>query len=165
MLVTKISNNSSTLTSGTLRLELWATTTPYSGGTLTGYRVLKYQITGSSSGTLPPNTYFSDVNSGTVAVDARPPQGSYYATLVVAEFDSTSCSTSDKFCIKDYSNFTAPLNVPATSSGGGGGGGGSDGGDDDGGGGQITPLTLGLLVLTGLLAWRRQRIRAASARD
>jgi hypothetical protein len=109
MSVERLQNPSTTRTTGTLRLELWATQTPYSGGQISGYRIGTYQIRGNSNGTLGPNQYFTNVNV-TVPVDSRPPAGSYYATLVISEYSDT-CPTSDRFCINTYGGFPNAMYV------------------------------------------------------
>ena len=87
----ELENTSSTSTSGTIRLELWLTTTPWnSGGSNTGYEIATYRITGSSNGTLGPDQYFSNV-SNTVTYVNHPPAGSYYVTLAAAEYRPAWC--------------------------------------------------------------------------
>lgn len=113
--VDRIANSSPTYTTGTLKLELWATTSPYSGGGISGYEVAAYQIGGSSNGTLGPNQYFYDIDV-TVPILSVPPAGSYYATMIVAEYDP-GCGSSDHFCIDTWASFSSPLVI-----GGGGGG-------------------------------------------
>ena len=43
--------------SGTIRIELWATTTPYNGGTISGYRIADY-IPASNGGRLSAGSAF-----------------------------------------------------------------------------------------------------------
>ena len=105
--VAQVHSNWTTRTTGTLRLELWATTTPYTGGALSGYKLATYQLSGSSNGTLAPGASFTNI-SGTATVTSNPPAGSYYVTLVVGEFTST-CTASDQFCIATYGSFPNQL--------------------------------------------------------
>lgn len=113
--VDKIVNTSKTKSSGTLRLELWATDAPYYGGSISGYKVGAYQIAGSTNGKLGPNQYFSNITAS-VNQTTTPPSGIYYSVLVLTEYSNT-CTTSDRFCISAYSNldgnltFTSPNNT------------------------------------------------------
>jgi hypothetical protein len=50
--------NNTTGRPGTLRLELWATSSPYSGGTINGYQTAIYRF----SSTLAAREYFYDIN-------------------------------------------------------------------------------------------------------
>ena len=106
--VDQIQNSSSTNTTGTLRLELWATAAPYSGGSISGYRIAMYQITGSSNGSLGPNQYFSNINA-TVPILEVPPDGTYYPTLILTEYNPGDCTSSDHFCIDTYGGFDTLL--------------------------------------------------------
>ena len=102
--VDQIVNNSYSST-GTLRLELWLTTTPWSStGANTGYEVATYRITGSSNGILGPNQYFYNI-TGTVAYNMHPPVGTYYVTLAVAEYTGASLLVDNGFVIDDAQSF------------------------------------------------------------
>jgi hypothetical protein len=116
--VAELLNSSTTNTTGTLRLELWLTTTPYTGGAINGYRVAMYQLTGSSNGQLGPDQYFSNV-SAAVPLAGLPGAGTYDVTLLVTEY-STSCTATDHFCVDTYGNFSNGFTVA---------GGGNSGGD------------------------------------
>lgn len=83
-------------TSGTLRLRLYATAQPYSGGTLTGYKLAEYTFTQ----VLTNNQYYNTVNV-TVPYTAPGP-GTWYYTLALVE--SSSGDT-----LRDYSSFTTPV--------------------------------------------------------
>ena len=48
--------------SGTMKFTLWATTAPYYGGTISGYRLVDY--TPANNSTLQDNWYLSNVNFG-----------------------------------------------------------------------------------------------------
>lgn len=108
-LLDRIQNPATNHTTGTLRVELWATTSPYDGGDLNGYRVAAYQAAGSTNGTLAGGQYFSDINV-TSPITNRPPAGSYYMTIVVAEY-GTNCTTDDHFCINTFAALSNPLTV------------------------------------------------------
>ncbi|MFI5118807.1 MAG: hypothetical protein ACHQM4_00250 [Thermoanaerobaculia bacterium] len=80
----RVSNNRSGGTSGTLRLELWASTnSPASGGSVIGY-----QLAIDTLGTLQAGYYYSNINSGTFSY-TQPPTGCYYISLLLTEFDGT----------------------------------------------------------------------------
>lgn len=97
----QISNDSSTRTTGTLRLELWATTSrPARGAGFTGFRL----ATGSTLSPLSPRTFYSNV-SRTTSFSA-PPDGTYVMVLVLSEYSSTGCSNADGFCLSDSGVFT-----------------------------------------------------------
>lgn len=108
--VAGIRNTSSTTTSGSLRLELWATPAPYTGGALDGYRISTYRLGGPDAGTLPASASFSDASADAL-VDTVPPAGMYYAYLVVSEY-SASCVALDGFCLADYLPMSPQLAVP-----------------------------------------------------
>jgi hypothetical protein len=98
--VARIDNESTTRTTGTLRLELWASSTrPANGQGFTGYRL----ATGSNLNPLPPRTFYSDVVRTTSF--SEPPAGTYWMVMVLSEF-SSSCSQSDGFCLTDSGVFS-----------------------------------------------------------
>jgi len=65
--------------SGTLRLRLWATTTPYSGGTLQGWPLAKKRV-----GRVTAGFYVEFLGSGFFR--PPPPDDEYYVTLTLEEF-------------------------------------------------------------------------------
>lgn len=154
--VERVVNKSDSRTTGTLRLALWATTEPYQGGNISGYRVATYQFVNDDSGRLPPRSQYFDI-SRTVQIASRPPAGSYYAAVIVSEFQPGNCGSVDEFCIVAYRSFSEPLTVPAPSFSGGGGAGNGDfddpgtgtstGGGGDGGGGGSASLHEILMLL------------------
>ncbi|SRR6266446_3134683 len=98
MYVEKVSNICNLGVSGSLRLDLWATASPYAGGTITGYRF----------GTVPlnPLTGGYDYNNINQTVPyAKPPDGVYYVTLTLAEFNNGSYVT------ESYLNYSTLLIV------------------------------------------------------
>jgi hypothetical protein len=78
-------------TSGTLKLVLWFTTYRYSGGTIYGYQVGEYTL-----GQLQGGYQFTNINVNVPYTS--PPAGTYYVTMVVAEFQG-------QYVIDDYRNF------------------------------------------------------------
>lgn len=93
-------------TSGSVQFTLWATTFPYSGGTISGVRVVDYQ---PQNDTLNENFYWTGIRFGG-EVDLVP--GTYYLTVTVSEYDN------GQFYIADYSSFNDRYTI---------GGGGSPG--------------------------------------
>jgi hypothetical protein len=95
----RVKNNSTSGQSGTIRLELWATSSRYSGGGISGYRTASYQFTS----TLAAGSFFSNVNRTVNFTD--PPDGTYFLTLLVTEW------TGSQFVIRDYRNFSNQITV------------------------------------------------------
>ena len=94
--VTRIDNDSTTRTTGTLRLEFWATATaPPRGQGFTGFRL----FTSSNINPLPPRTFYSNLLR--TGAFTPPPNGTYWLVLALTEFDSVACSAADRFCIED----------------------------------------------------------------
>lgn len=138
--------NTTSYTTGTLRLELWATSSRYAGGTISGYRTLTYVL-----GQLPSNYSFSNVNTGTLTMPGGLPAGTYYLTFALTEYDPSTCAGSNGgYCIVNYGNFTDPVTVSQAT---------DDGGDDYGGGGGGAFGALALLALLSGAAWRRVHSR------
>lgn len=149
--VAEILNSSTTYKTGTLRLELWLTTTPYTGGSINGNRIAIYQLTGPTQGALGPDQSFTNISAAVPLTDL-PGAGTYDVTLIVSEY-TKNCGSSDGFCIDTYGSFPNQFVVSNPSSILGGGGGHS-------GGGGIGGLdVLGLMAFLSL-SWRRARTRA-----
>ena len=90
----RIDNYSRTATTGTLRLRVVATTSRYSGGTLSGYTLGIRTL-----GQLRPGSFYSGV-SGFVSY-TRPPSGWFYTTISVEEY------TASGWVIRDYDNMSS----------------------------------------------------------
>jgi hypothetical protein len=89
----EVDNNQPSTTTGTLQLDLYATNSPFNGGTLDGY------LLGTDTlGVLQPETAFTNINA-TVPLTS-PPTGAYYTTMTLEEY------VSPDFEIDDYSNFS-----------------------------------------------------------
>ena len=69
--------------SGSLRLDLWASATPYTGGTITGYRF-------ASTGLNPLTGGYSYSNIDRTLTYNKPPDGTYYVTLTLSEYHNGS---------------------------------------------------------------------------
>ena len=113
--VDRITNNSTSGTSGTIRLELWATSSAYSGGNISGYKLAQHTLSPLNAG-----SSWVNVSSGTIAYSA-PPTGTWHVTLVVSEY--TAAGSNDGFTIRDFGGFGSRLVVGSS-----GGSGGSNGG-------------------------------------
>ena len=102
-------------TTGTLRLELWLSTTPFTDQGGNGWRVATYQIAvpGDPYGTLPPLSWFSNITA-TVPLVNLPAPGSYYANFAVAEYitDTAICTMPDHFCLVAIGGFSAMVFIP-----------------------------------------------------
>lgn len=98
-----IQNNSSTRTTGTLQLTLWATTyQPPRGGSVTGYRLANFPKLAA----LAPQMQYSNITQS--AGYAAPPDGTYWLALVLGEFDPAACpGNADGYCAEDvFSSYT-----------------------------------------------------------
>jgi hypothetical protein len=94
-----INNDSFSRTTGTLRLELWAVTSPPARAAgFSGYRLATF----TTFSPLPSRTFYSNIaRTGTMSY---PPDGTYWLVLVLSEFDSINCSQADRFCLQDSLN-------------------------------------------------------------
>jgi hypothetical protein len=79
----RVANHRSSGISGTLRLELWATTNSPATGSVSGYRLITDTL-----GQLLAGNYFYNINSGTTAY-TQPPTGCYYLSLLLTEYDGS----------------------------------------------------------------------------
>ena len=100
--------NRRTTNSGTIRLELWALPTTYSGGSFTGYKIGQTTL-----GTLPAGFQFTGVDR-TVTQLATPPNGTWYMYMFVSEFDGSSLN--DGFSAVDWETFSNPIWVIGSAS-------------------------------------------------
>jgi hypothetical protein len=118
--IAEIRNSSLTATTGQLRVELWLTTTPYSGGSINGYRIVADALTGSTNGELGPSQRFTNL-SLTPPLSHVPGAGVYYQTLIITE-NSPTCTAPDHFCIDTFGSFSSLVTI---------GGGGDTGGNPE----------------------------------
>lgn len=99
--VARIGNDSSSRISGTLRLELWATASrPSRGGSISGYRL----AVGPNLTALQPQFQYTNVSQNPPY--SAPPDGTYWVTIILAEFDSANCLQADSFCLSDSATFS-----------------------------------------------------------
>lgn len=102
--IDRIENNQFGYTTGTLRLELWATQSPYTGGTIDGYRLATDNLSWiDGDGRLSPGEYYHGIRH-TVAWDVKPPEGFWNLTMVVGEY--TGDIRNNGFSIGDAEAFT-----------------------------------------------------------
>lgn len=103
--VDRIANRRSGGTSGSLRVELWATSTPYGGGGLSGYKIGQTSFNPLSAG-------FSYVDiDRTVTQLVTPPNGTWYLVMTLTEF--TGSASNDGYTIANYRNFSSPWVIGA----------------------------------------------------
>jgi hypothetical protein len=94
----RITNNTSNITSGTLKLKLYFTSSIYSGGSISGWVMFDQTL-----GQLSPNYYFYNIDYWSGWVNPPGP-GIYYSTLVLLEYDNGA------YYIIDYLNFPNQVN-------------------------------------------------------
>lgn len=107
----QINNDSYTLTTGTLRLTLWALTyQPSRGASINGYKMATFATFNPLS---PRNYYYAITRS---AGYVSPPNGTYWLILVLEQYDPSACpSNSDGFCLEDtFQSFVQVTFGPAT---------------------------------------------------
>ena len=99
--IDKIVNNSSTRTTGSLRIELWATRAPYTGGQLSGRRTASVRTANipGLEDRLAPRASFSNITIN--ATYTRPPSEYGEYTMVLSEF-SEDCTADDHYCVTAY---------------------------------------------------------------
>ena len=91
--VEKIVNNSATTTSGSIKVRLFVTTEPITGG------FTLWTLGEINLNPLSPNFQYTNV-SGTIPLGV-PPDGIYYIHIGVFEFEGT-CGSSSGYCPDDY---------------------------------------------------------------
>lgn len=85
----KLTNNSPVGThSGSIKIQLWATFTQYTGGTLNGYKIAEIDL-----GVLNGGNMFREINR--TIYTKNPPPGSYFMSIVLAEYNQGKYWTSD----------------------------------------------------------------------
>jgi hypothetical protein len=97
----QIENNEFGGISGTIRLELWAFSSPYPQTTF-GYKLASYVV-----GQLSGGYYFYGVNSGSIPF-SLPPPGTWSFSLQVREYVGGG---GDGYVTRDYINFSSPVRV------------------------------------------------------
>ncbi|MDQ2979464.1 MAG: hypothetical protein M3R62_09595 [Acidobacteriota bacterium] len=98
MTVDRVRNSRPGGTSGTLQLELWATTVPFSQASS------GYSLAVSTLGQLGGGLSFVNVDSGFIPYNP-PPAGTYYITIALNEFDGTRYIIQDFFTFSQLQSF------------------------------------------------------------
>ena len=97
----QVHNFDATGNSGALRLELWATPTPFSGSFTGGYQLTAYNL-----GTLPAGATLTNIQSGALLC-APPPSGMWYVSIVLTE--QTGTPANGGFSAASYVNFEGKI--------------------------------------------------------
>jgi hypothetical protein len=128
--VASVVNTTTNVTTGSLAVQLWFLASPYTGGSISGFKVASAQLPASCTigqAQLSPGTSCNSLDTGTITV-TPPPSGTYYAVLALEEYSST-CTTNGGYCIDNAIQLQNTETVPAqTGSGGGTGGSGASSG-------------------------------------
>jgi hypothetical protein len=96
--VDKVSNTNAGGSSGSLRLRLWATRSPYAGGSISGYVLGVHNLN-----PLPAGYYYSTVH-GYVPF-SRPPSGYYFTTITLEQYTATGWYISDYVTFSGTTHF------------------------------------------------------------
>lgn len=88
-----------------LRLELWASSQPFSGGTFSGYKLAQSAaLAGLASGQC-----YNNYDSGSVPLLTTPPDGTYYVVMFLDMFSNTTVD--DGYAYVDYGQFPNTIAV------------------------------------------------------
>ena len=86
---------------GSLKIAIWATETPYRGGKISGY-----QICSLAKAPLEPGYAYTNIK--TTVPFTPPPDGTYFITLVLTESDGQAYKIVDYITSSDAQTFNAP---------------------------------------------------------
>lgn len=103
--VQSVANDSYDFSTGTLKLALLATASPYRGGYLSGHTMAEVPL-----GELEPEEYFEDIDE-TVSFSS-PPRGTYYSVLALLEYDGSGYVVDDFFTFSNTFTVGAPTTNP-----------------------------------------------------
>lgn len=103
--VDSVHNRRSYGTSGTMRIELWAFSAPYVGGSATGYKIAQMTLSPLQSG-----WYYYDID-GTVTQLKTPPNGTWWMSMMLMEYSGSG--SNDGYAAYDWVNFTTPWVIGA----------------------------------------------------
>lgn len=106
-------SNLSAFSTGTLRLELWATTIPWDDdGSSGGYKIATVPLSAATNGTLGANQKLLNIDQ-TVTFNA-PPAGTYYVTLALAEYTGKDLTTDNGYKTVSSGDFTTWMTVSSS---------------------------------------------------
>ena len=94
----KIDNQNNGGRSGTLKIAVYATDYPYSGGYLSGYLLYEYAL-----GTLEAGYYYSDVSK--TGWCTYPPKGTYSLSIILLEYTYSNYEVVDYITMDSYKRF------------------------------------------------------------
>ncbi|MBP1612692.1 MAG: hypothetical protein H6Q13_140 [Bacteroidetes bacterium] len=95
----KIENNATEGKCGTVKISLYLTDTKYTGGSITGYALIDYQLDQLSAG-----YYFQNIDK-LLNFKVIPPSNNYYVTLLLMEYTTTGFVIKDYLCFDDLLAF------------------------------------------------------------
>lgn len=95
----RIQNNSTENATGTIQVKLWALSSPYQGGTLSGHVLASYKLEGLGAGMGYP------APKKTLKPTLPSKRGTYYICLTVSEYQKSG------YVITDYRNFSKPVSL------------------------------------------------------
>ena len=102
----RLENDSTTWTSGSIRIMLFVTETPIVPGQGFSYWVLA----SDQLSPLPPLYYYSNYGATVTSLAYQVPDGVYYAYLGAFEYEN-NCGNSTGYCLDDYIAFSGQLQV------------------------------------------------------
>lgn len=99
-----ITNSSAENSTGTIQVKLWAMSSPYNGGSLSGYVLGSFKLDGLRGGNVYRNV------KKNVKCTTPPKRGTYFIAITVSEYQSSG------YAITDWRNFskTVVLSPPKT---------------------------------------------------
>lgn len=95
-------------TTGSLRARLWAVSSSYAGGDISGWVVATYDIRFTNGGNQLRNGESSNLSERLLGA-TTPPAGSYCLVVSLEEYDSRNCPSDDNYCIADWTQFPASV--------------------------------------------------------
>lgn len=105
----EVLNRTTSGVGGSARLELWASPTPYAGGSIQGHRLASHVF-----GVIAAGRSVTGLN--TVTAFTPPPPGRWFTSLLVTEYIGSG--TNDGYAIRDSTTFLRPMLVAPGGPGG-----------------------------------------------
>jgi hypothetical protein len=94
----KIENQNNSGRTGTLKIAIWATSFPYSGGYINGYNLSEFKLD-----PLHSREYYYDISK--TGWCTYPPNGTYSLTILLLEYISYDYKIVDYITMDGYTNF------------------------------------------------------------